>query len=396
MQGKTILYTCVACINLQTTQAQSFTLKGTLPKTTLAINRYVYLSYRQHNQTITDSCRLEKHTYHFQGKIDYPAEATLYLKVSEDKAQYYFKTHFIKPYQHVFFLDKGGLTAVSANELNDTRVSGSVAEDDHLTMEKEQHDIYQEGEKNFGEERKAAFARKDSAAIAAVLRKAYAVDDAREAAKLRFMQQHPQTGIMLKLLNEYTRTKIDPVVIGPLYDGMQPALKASPEGIAYGARLAKARETAPGMPAPQVTLPDRNGNTITLASLKGKVVLLDFWGSWCYPCRMSHPHLRETYARYHDAGFEILGIANERGEESEWKEKWTKALDEDHMTWLNVLNTSSSTEKEKGILNAYDVKAFPTKILIDREGKIVEKLVGNSEKNRAALDALLEKLLGQH
>ncbi|QJB39473.1 AhpC/TSA family protein [Chitinophaga oryzae] len=376
-------------------QGQSFTLKGTLAKRTLAVNSFIYLRYEQQGKMILDSCRLQQQAYHFQGQVEYPAEATLFLKVGDKDAEYYRQTRLLKPYEHTFYLDAAVLTATSAGELRETKITGGEAEADRQAIEAALSAIYQRGEKEYGAKREAAYNAGDSVAIAEITRLAYRNDDEREAAKLRFMQQHPQTGIMLKLLQEYTRTKIDPAVIGPLYDGMLPSLKASPEGVAYGRRLAKAREIAPGMPAPAVALEDRHGQQVTLESLKGKVVLLDFWGSWCYPCRMSHPHLREVYARYKDAGFEILGVSNERGDPAGWKEKWTKAMDADQMTWLNVLNTAASTDKEKGVLEAYDVKAFPTKILIDRDGKIVVKLVGNSEGSREALDAQLERLLGK-
>ncbi|NML42100.1 AhpC/TSA family protein [Chitinophaga sp. G-6-1-13] len=384
-----------ALVSAISVQAQTFTLKGTLAKNTLAVNSYIYLRYEQQGKTILDSCRLQQQAYHFQGKVDYPKEATLFLKVSDKDARYYRQTRLLKPYERNFYLDAANMTAKADGELRETNITGGAAEADRQAIEAELTAIYQRGEKAYGAKRDAAYKKKDSVAIAEVTRASYQNDAEREAAKLRFMQEHPHTGIMLKLLNEYTRTKIDPVVIGPLYEGMLPALKASPEGTAYGQRLAKARETAPGMPAPPVALKDRQGNLVTLASLKGKVVLLDFWGSWCYPCRMSHPHLREAYARYKDAGFEILGVSNERGDSTKWKDNWTKALDADQMTWLNVLNTAGSTDRDKGVLGDFDVKAFPTKILIDREGKIVVKLVGNSESSREALDAGLERLLGK-
>lgn len=375
-------------------QAQTFTLKGTLAKNTLAVNSYIYLRYEQQGKIVLDSCRLQQHTYRFQGEVDYPKEAALFLKVSDKDAQHYQQTRLLKPYERSFYLDATNMTAKSDGELRETTITGGAAEADRQAVEAERSAIYQRGEKEYGAKREAAYKNKDSIAIVEVTRLSYQNDAEQEAAKLQFMRQHPHTGIMLKLLKEYARTKIDPAVIGPLYEGMLPSLKTSPEGVAFGKRLAKAREINPGQPAPPVVLKDRNDSTITLASLKGKVVLLDFWGSWCYPCRMSHPHLRALYARYKDAGFEILGVSNERGEPATWKEKWTQAMDRDQMTWLNVLNDVASTEKDKGILNAYDVQAYPTKILIDRQGKIVAKLVGNSESSNEALDAHLERLLG--
>ncbi|NSL85894.1 AhpC/TSA family protein [Chitinophaga sp. Mgbs1] len=386
---------CIAIclLPLQTAIAQQFTLKGSVQQTTYAVSDFVYLTYRQQHKTILDSCRLEGTKYHFSGQLQYPAEAKLYLKVADSTLQYYNTTHFIKPFECTFYLDAGSLTATSKENLYETIISGSAAQDDRQLLRKELHEINDRADAAYGKEREAAYKANDKAAIAIVSRKMTATGEEEKAAQLRFIQQHPKTGIMLDLLAEYTRTKIDPAVIGPVYEQMLPALKASPEGKAYGIRLEKARKIATGMPAPPVVLKDRNGKTIRLSDLRGKVVLLDFWGSWCYPCRMTHPHLRETYARYRDKGFEILGVSNERGDTATRYAKWTKALDEDNMTWLNVINENTSTEKDKGVLDNYDVKAFPTKFLIGRDGRIIIKLVGNTPQNNEELEAQLKKMM---
>lgn len=388
---KTILSACM--LAGIAAQGQDFKLSGNVGSATYSSNNYIYLSYVQDDQTFTDSCLLKGGEYHFNGALRYPAEARLYLRVTDSVMQYYNTTRLLKPFEYVFFLDKGTLTAASKGELRQTTLQGSAAEDDRQAIQQQLAAIREQGEREYGRERENVYRANDTAGIARVSRKMSANDREQQAARLRFLQTHPQTGIALALLAEYTRTKIDLTEIDPVYSNMLPALRSSPEGTAYGIRLKKARQTAPGMPAPEITLKDRNGKTVSLSGLKGKVVLLDFWGSWCYPCRMSHPHLRELYDRYRSKGFEILGVSNERGEPATWHDKWTKALDTDKMTWLNVLNTAASTDKEKGILNDYDVKAYPTKFVIDRNGKIVVKLVGNSPASHDELEAQLSRLL---
>lgn len=138
---------------------------------------------------------------------------------------------------------------------------------------------------------------------------------------------------------------------------------------------------------------DVNGKAIDFKALKGKYVLLDFWGSWCKPCRASHPHLKELYAKYKDKGFEIIGIASETAPTAEKRhELWTKAINEDGLPWLQVLN-NEHIEKFNAA-KEYNVTAYPTKILLDRDGNIIGRYVGNGNGGEA-FGSRLEQLLGE-
>ena len=138
---------------------------------------------------------------------------------------------------------------------------------------------------------------------------------------------------------------------------------------------------------------DLDGKTIDFNALKGKYVLLDFWGSWCKPCRASHPHLKELYGKYKDKGFEIVGVAEEHSASAEAsRQAWTKAIEQDSLPWIQVLNN----ENIKGFnaVASYDITAFPTKILLDKDGNIIGRYVGNGPGS-AALTNKLEELLGK-
>lgn len=138
---------------------------------------------------------------------------------------------------------------------------------------------------------------------------------------------------------------------------------------------------------------DVNGQTVDFNALKGRYVLLDFWGSWCHPCRASHPHLKELYSKFKDKGFEIVGIASEHAKTAEERNKlWTTAIAEDGLTWLQVLNNVNADQFDA--VKEYGVTAFPTKILLDRDGNIIGKYVGNGNGGNA-FGARLEELLGK-
>jgi thiol-disulfide isomerase/thioredoxin len=137
---------------------------------------------------------------------------------------------------------------------------------------------------------------------------------------------------------------------------------------------------------------DLQGKPVDFNALKGHYVLLDFWGSWCRPCRASHPHLKDLYAKYKDKGFEIVGIASEHAKtKEECIKSWKNAITEDGLTWLQVLNNENGDKFDA--VKEYNVTAFPTKILLDKDGNVIGRYVGNGSGGEA-FGGRLEQLLG--
>jgi peroxiredoxin len=133
-----------------------------------------------------------------------------------------------------------------------------------------------------------------------------------------------------------------------------------------------------GDKAKEITLPDTKGNTISLSSLKGKVVLIDFWASWCGPCRRSVPDLKKEYAKYQSKGFEIYGVSLDAD-----KFAWKMAIKEDHVDWIHVNDASGA------VAGMWNVNYIPNTFLLDKDGKILAVNPSHEE-----LEALLQKLLG--
>lgn len=125
------------------------------------------------------------------------------------------------------------------------------------------------------------------------------------------------------------------------------------------------RLLAIGKEAPEIALPNPEGDTLTLSSLRGKYVLIDFWAAWCGPCRTENPHVVEMYNKYKDKGFEIFGVSLDRT-----KEAWVKAIESDNLTWKHVsdLKYFNSSAAE-----LYNIQAIPATYLLDEEGKIIAK-----------------------
>lgn len=132
------------------------------------------------------------------------------------------------------------------------------------------------------------------------------------------------------------------------------------------------------------------GKPFHIADLKGQVFLLDFWGSWCAPCRASMPHLIDLHNRYKEKGFEIVGIAQEYGKTLEQSQvTWKKAVDELGIHWINVLNNENKETSD--IVALYGVTGFPTKILVDEQGKIILRVTASATDD---IDVALKKIYG--
>ena len=129
-----------------------------------------------------------------------------------------------------------------------------------------------------------------------------------------------------------------------------------------------------GTIAPDFTMNNPEGKPIQLSSLRGKVVMIDFWASWCGPCRQENPNVVKLYQQYHEKGFEIIGVSLDRT-----KEDWVKAIQDDKLTWIHV---SDLQYWQNAAALLYSVKLIPQSYLLDKEGKIIAKGLRNEQLDK--------------
>lgn len=148
--------------------------------------------------------------------------------------------------------------------------------------------------------------------------------------------------------------------------------------------LAKKKAVAPGSIAPDFTLLKRDSSKFTLSSLRGKYVMIDFWASWCHPCRQAIPHWKEVYNKYHNKDFEIVSVSDD----SRWSD-WKKAMDQEKMPWTQVCDEFPVKNMPARVGSLYMTTYIPFYVLLDKEGKI---LVYTGDENK--IDEKLKEIFG--
>ncbi|MEY3590153.1 MAG: hypothetical protein RLZZ466_673 [Bacteroidota bacterium] len=371
-------------------KAKSLSIKGDL-KNFKTEPEWVYLYHKVGGAFVTDSCKIAEGNYSFSVQLDEPDLLRLRVKypVLKDAA----KAKQAVPIgsgsmaqnrdYFVFYAGPGKIKISSVDSFSNGTVKGSKNHDAYLRL--------QAGLKPFEDQMKGLYqdyakanAAKDVATRDRVEAKIDSLDEAMKESVLGpFAKTESSSPVAFYALQQYAGYDINPGKVEPLYEGLSETIRTYPSAVAFKDRLETAKKTGVGRIAPDFTQNDTLDQPVQLSSLRGKYVLVDFWASWCGPCRQENPNVVKVFNQYKDKNFHVLGVSLDREGQ---KDKWMKAIHDDQLTWTHV---SDLKFWNNAVAKQYGIQAIPQNLLVDPQGKIVAKNLRGE-----ALAKKMQELLG--
>lgn len=223
---------------------------------------------------------------------------------------------------------------------------------------------------------------RDTAKIAGFQREEETLRSSDLEYKKNLVQDNPDKFVSVLVLTDMLNMGASSTEVKELYENLSEEVKTSSIAQNLQENLGQRNAVEIGSIAPDFTAPNPEGKQVSLKEAMGKVTLIDFWAAWCKPCRVENPNVVNTYNKYHDQGFNIIGVSLDREGQ---KDRWVQAIAEDKLTWSQVSNLKFW---EEPVAQLYGVKAIPAQFILDENGIIVAKNLRGEE-----LDAKVKELL---
>jgi peroxiredoxin len=285
-----------------------------------------------------------------------------------------------------FWLDKGTTNVTTDKDsIKNAAITGSVINDDSKLLTQQLAPINNEAKKLNDEKTAVPQSQQNTPQFQHDMQARYkTLQDKQHNVFKTFITAHPASFISLIVINMMGKQGADPAEMDVLYTGLDASLKDMEIGRVLKSSIDQSKATAIGSLAPDFTQPDVNGAPVKLSSFRGKYVLLDFWASWCGPCRAENPNVVKAYTKYKDKNFTILGVSLDR---PDGKADWQNAIKSDGLSWTQVSDLRYGDNQAAAL---YFVQAIPANFLLDPNGKIIAKNLRGSD-----LDDKLAELFGK-
>lgn len=353
---------------------KGFTISGDVSKVKDQVAK-VYLNYYADGKSTMDSAEVKDGKFSFTGTLTDPVMGSLRAKYQEVTGAKSMKAISYNRDIKQVFLENSKIKIVSVDSFANATIKGSKSHAAYISwtdLTKEETAQSAALNKEYSE----YYKKKDQAGMDKIDAAFDKLTEQKNIKNKQYLKDNASSPIAMFVLKQYAGYDINADDVEPLFLALPEQLRASPAGKDMAEKLETAKKTGIGKMAMDFTQNDTLGNPVSLSSFRGKYVLIDFWASWCGPCRQENPNVVKAFNAYNSKGFTVLGVSLDQPTA---KDKWMKAIHDDKLTWTQV---SDLKYWKNDVAVQYGIQAIPQNYLIDPQGKIVGKNLRGEALNK--------------
>jgi len=353
---------------------EKFTIKGDVSKVSMPIAK-VYLNYYADGKSTMDSSDVVDGKYSFSGSLGDPLMASLRAKYQEDPNAKTIRAISYNRDIKQLFIENAKISVVSTDSFANATIKGSKSHAEFVKWDNLMKPENQKGSE-LNKEYSELYKKKDQAGMDRIEAEFDKLTASKNVKNKQYLAENPSSPIAMFIFRQLAGYDINADEAEPIFLSLSEKLRSGPAGKEMAEKIEIAKKTGVGRMAMDFTQNDTLGNPVSLSSFKGKHVLIDFWASWCGPCRQENPNVVKAFNNYKDKGFTVLGVSLDQPNA---KDKWMKAIHDDKLTWTHV---SDLKYWKNEVAVQYGIQAIPQNYLIDPQGKIIGKNLRGEALNK--------------
>jgi len=379
---KVFVITCIigtllfsACDKKTQNSADGYTIETTINGLPDGVRAFLKVPNEKGVPQPKDTAVIQNGKFTFTGKLEHPELGFIYINGAEG---------------NVNLLLENATITIDANKdnLSTSKVSGGKHNQEYVDFVEDSKALSEKVQKIRARYQKAVTTR-DTAVINAAKKQVADLDKQAVEYQEKYVLDHPDSYISVMLVNRMLRSKLTTAKKAKqFFDALPDDMKKTRVAQDLFIKSTEMLRSTLGSVATNFSAPNPEGKKISLDEVKSKVTIIDFWASWCGPCRRENPNVVKIYEKYHKDGLEIIGVSLDgRPNQNNAREDWLRAIKTDGLQWPQVSNLDGFRD---AIARTYNVRSIPATFILNEKGEIVEKNLRG-----ASLEAKIKELLGK-